>query len=112
MPPAIQRMIAITVEGSAMSSELDLQTVIAMALGLYLLFESVTAILQITRDDGSLHISKYMFTALVGMWMCVNAYLGEIGWLVIAQGAALSSFVAHRLLWRFGDPEKYREAKK
>ncbi len=86
-----------------MSVELGIQALLGILLGIYLFIESVTAIRQFTSKDRPLHISKYCFTALTGLWMCTNVLLGQIDWLAIAQGAALTSFVARRLLWRFGD---------
>lgn len=85
-----------------MTPALSLQVILALLLGAFLFAESVGAIWKITRHDGSLHVSKYFFAAFVGMWLCINALVGDTSWLEIAEAAALSAFVARRLLWRFG----------
>lgn len=87
-----------------MSLQFNLQSILALLLGVYLFAESLGAMLKMTRQDGSLHVAKYCFTALVGIWMCIDAILAQVDWLVIAQGAALASFIARRLLWRLGQP--------
>ncbi len=85
-----------------MNIELSLQVILTLFLGLFLFVESLVAIWKMTRHDGLLHVSKYFFTALVGIWMCINALVAETDWLIIAEAAALSAFVARRLLWRLG----------
>ena len=85
-----------------MSDPFNPQAIIALALGFYLFAEGVVAIMKMTPSDQPLHFTKYFFTALVGMWMCIDAVMAEVDWLAIAQGAALASFIARRLLWRLG----------
>lgn len=85
-----------------MTSVLSLQVILALLLGAFLFAESIGAIWKITHHDRPLHATKYLFTAFVGFWLCVNALVWETTWLEIAEAAALSAFVARRLLWRFG----------
>ncbi len=85
-----------------MGIEFKLQEIMALFLGIFLLAEILIAVWKLTRHGGALHLSKYVFTTFVSVWLCVNALMGEIDWLEIAEAAALSAFVARRLLWRLG----------
>lgn len=84
-----------------MNTNFSLQWILSLLLGAFLLSESLVAIWKISHQHGPLHISKYFFTALVGLWMCVNALISDPDWLQIAEAAALSAFVAEGLLRRF-----------
>lgn len=92
-----------------MNIEFSLQVLLALLLGIFLFLESISAIWQISHHDGSLHASKYVFTALVGFWLCIKALVTELDWLEIAEAAALSAFVARRVLWRLGHKRHHAE---
>lgn len=92
-----------------MGIDYSLQVVLALLLGAFLFLESVSAVWQISHHDGTLHIAKYLFTALIGFWLCIQALVAEPDWLQIAEAAALSAFVARRVLWRLGHRRHHAE---
>ena len=92
-----------------MSIDFSLQVLLALFLGAFLFLESISAIWQISHHDGTLHIAKYLFTALIGFWLCIQALVAELDWLQIAEATALSAFVARRVLWRLGHKRHHAE---
>jgi len=85
-----------------MAAAWNLQVILALLLGAFLFAESLGAIWKITRHHSPLYVSQYFFAAFAGLWLCINALIGDTSWLEIAEAAALSAFVARQLLWRLG----------